>query len=166
MKTLRNLDLKSERNSYIVAVAIALLVASVLLGYYYVDLRPKSEGYMTLYLLNTQKDATEYPETLVNGVNSIFSVYVDVENHMGEPQDCTVYVKVVQDMNPTFPVYSVEPTLNFTELVADGAIWEESASIPLTQAGNYMVVFELWTTNEKEELQFTDIFTALNIQVL
>ena len=105
-------------------MALALLIASILLGVYYVAVRPDQEGYMTIYVLDSQKKAISYPELLVNGENSTFSVYVDVENHMGNDTECQVLVKVTSDMNPTFPVYGVNAMQTFSGTVKDGDTWE------------------------------------------
>jgi len=168
MKTLRNLNLGSDRNSYVVAVAIALLIASIMFGVYYAVLRPTPDRYLTIYVLDTQNRAENYPERLASGVNSTFSVYVDVENHMGAVQNCTVMVKVTQNANPSFPLPDTaldQPPFN--ELVQDGAKWENTATVSLDTAGNYMVVFELWTYNSGTgKAEFSGVFTVLNVQVV
>ncbi len=161
----RNLDLKSNKNGYAVAVALSLLIASILLGVYYVAVRPAQEGYMTINVLDSQKKANSYPELVVAGENSTFSVYVDVENHMGNDTECQVLVKVVSDMNPTFPVYGVNTTQTFSETVKDGVTWESVATVSLNQAGNYLVIFELWTVNGGAP-QFSGVFCVLNVQVV
>ena len=91
------LSIKSTKNAYAVSVAIALLLASVLLVTYFVALRPVQEGYMTIYLLDSHRKAGDYPEFSVANVNSTFSVYVNVENHMGRTlNDTQVLVKVTR----------------------------------------------------------------------
>ncbi len=164
MKTLRSLNLKSNHNSYVISVAVALLIASVLLGVYYVLLRPPQEGYMTIYLLDSQRKATNYPERVVNGVNSTFSVYVDVENHMGNATECQVLMKVTRNMNPTFPV-AVNATETFSGTLKDGEIWENVATVSLDQAGDYLIFFELWTPNAQGVFQYKEL-CSLSVQVL
>jgi uncharacterized membrane protein len=136
-KTARN-----SGNAYAVSVVIALLLASVLLATYYVALRPQSEGYMTIYLLDSQKKGVDYPNSLVANVNSTFSVYVYVENHMGRMINGTqVLVKVTSDSNPTFPL-TVNATQTLTGAVKDGETGETAATVTLNQPGNYLVAFE------------------------
>ena len=162
----RNLNLKSGKNAYSVSVAIALLIASVLLGVYYVALRPVQAGYFTIYLFDSQKKAIDYPEVLVSGVNSTFSVYVEVENHNGTDVDCMVQVKAISDMNPTYPVDANPALPPFTGTVKDdGKPWENVATVTLNQPGDYMVVFELWTVTNGAP-QFSGKFTQLNIHVV
>ncbi len=146
-------------------MAIALVLASVLLGYYYVALRPAQNGYMTVYLLDTQKKAANYPELLVKGENSTFSVYVEVENYRNTTQNCQIQVKVTSDMNPSFPV-PVNATQTFSGTVQSGAVWENLATLSLNQAGKYMVVFELWTSNEAGVFESSGDFCVLNVQVV
>ncbi len=160
-----NFNVKSNRNAYAVSVAIALLLASVLLVTYYVALRPVPDRYMTIYLLDSNRKAVDYPEHLVVNVNSTFSVYVEVENHMGRSvNDTQVLVKVTPDLNPTFPV-NANVTQAFDGTVADGATWENIATVTLNQPGTYAVYFELWISNQNGQLQFSNDFCVLNVQV-
>ncbi len=160
-----NLPLKNNKNGYALAIAIALLIASVLLGIYYAALPPDQEGYMTIYLLDYQRSAVNYPERLVNGENNTFSVYVEVENHMGVSQSCQVQVKVVSNMNPTFPV-DTNATLTFNGTVENKDNWENVATLSLNKAGDYSVVFELWIPNNTGGLEYSDNFCLLNVQVV
>ena len=66
-------------------------------------------GYMTIYLLDGQGQAVDYPEVLVSGQNSTFTVQVVVENHMGNTTDCQVLVKTTQDLS-SIPVSSSNTT--------------------------------------------------------
>jgi uncharacterized membrane protein len=158
-------SIKDNKNVYAVAVAIALLLASVLLVTYYVALRPAPDQYTTIYLLDSQKKAADYPEFLVANVNSTFSVYVDVENHMGRTlNDAQVLVKVTTDLNPTFPV-DVNATQTLIGTVRDGAVWENVSTVSLNQPGNYAVYFELWIPSKNGQLQFSNNFCVLNVQV-
>ncbi len=161
----RNLNIKSDKSAYTIAVAIALLLASVLLVTYFVTLQPVQNGYTTIYLLDSQKKAVDYPEFLVAGVNSTFSVYVDVENHNGAEINAQVLVKVVSGTNPTFPV-DANPTLTFNGTVKDGATWENVATVSLNEPGNYSVVYELWTSNQNAVAQFTGNQCVLNVRVV
>lgn len=161
-----SLSMKNERNTYLAAVSIALITASVLLATYYVVLRPEPERYTTIYLLDSSKKGTNYPEYLVSNVNSTFSVFVDVENHMGRTLNNTeVRVKVTENLNSTFPV-KADALQTFNGTISDGATWENIATISLKQPGDYSVVFELWIPNKETGiLEFSGNFCLLNIQV-
>jgi uncharacterized membrane protein len=164
MKKIGSLNLKSGKDGFVVSVAIALLIAAILLGAYYVALRPVQEGYMTIFVLDAQKKAIDYPERLVVGENSTFSVYVEVENHNGTAIDCQVQVKVTKDTTPSYPV-NVNATETFSGTVQDGTTWENVATVSLNDLGDYMVIFELWIVKDGV-LQFSGEFTQLNIQVI
>jgi uncharacterized membrane protein len=161
----KNFTIKDNKNTYVIAVAIALLIASVLLVTTYLITPKTNQGYMTIDLLDSNKKAADYPESLVANVNSTFSVFVEVENHMGKTVNETVLVKIVSDLNPTFPI-DVNATQTFNNTLKDGATTENVTTISLNQPGNYFVVFELWVQNQKTgELQYTNEFVSLNVQV-
>jgi uncharacterized membrane protein len=160
-----NFSLKNNKNGCALAIAIALLVVSVLFGIYYVALRPAQEGYMTIYLLDYQRSAVNYPERIVNGENNTFSVYVEVENHMGVSQSCQVQVKIISGLNPTFPV-DTNATSTFNGTVENKDSWENVATISLNKAGDYSVVFELWILNNTGVFEYSGIFCVLNVQVV
>ena len=80
-KTGKSLQLNDDKG-YIIAVALALIVvSSILVGYYLVSRLPP-EGYTTIYMLDSQKKAMDYPELLVingNEKNNTFNVWIVVE---------------------------------------------------------------------------------------
>jgi uncharacterized membrane protein len=154
----------TSKNTYSVSVAIALILVSVLLVTYYVALQPKSEKYMTLYLLDNNRK-TDYPELLVANANSTFTIFADVENHMGEKiNNAQVLVKATKEFNSTFPVDS-DVIQSYVGNVADGATWESTVTISLNETGKYSVIFELWIPNQTGDLQFSGTACVLNIQV-
>jgi uncharacterized membrane protein len=166
-KLSRSFNIKDNKNAFTVAVAIALLLACVLLVTYFVALRPAPDRYMTIYLLDSNKKAVDYPENLVANVSSTFSVYVNVENHLGRTlNDTQVWVKVVTDANPSFPVNAnVTQTLS-TGAMQDGVSASKVATLSLNQPGDYLVAFELWVPNDDTGvLQFSGDYCVLNVQV-
>jgi uncharacterized membrane protein len=155
---------KNNKDAYTIAVAIALVVASVLLVTYYVTRPASQNGYTTIYLLDSNRTAADYPEYVVANVNSTFHVYVDVENHLNVTlNDAQVQVKIVSDQNPTFPL-SANATQTFTGTVQKDATWETPVTVSLNQPGNYLVAFELWIPNG-DALEFSGNFCVLNVQV-
>ena len=161
----RTLNIKSNKDAFVVSVAIALLLASALLVTYFVALRPLQAGYTTIYLLDSNRKAVDYPEYLVAGVNSTFSVYVDVEDHLGRNlTNAQVLVKITDNMKSSFPV-DAPVTQTFAGFVQDQTMWENMATISLDQPGSYLVFFELWIPNQNGALQFSGNFCVLNVQV-
>jgi uncharacterized membrane protein len=88
----------NDDNGYVVAIFLGLLIVSATVIGYYVFLAPPAESYNTIYLLDTNKKAMDYPEVLVVDQNSTFNLYVNVENHMAKSNSYTVKVKIVEDL--------------------------------------------------------------------
>ncbi len=161
------LNLQTSNGGYVISVTIALLIASILLGYYYIALRPINEGYMSISLLDSQKKATNYPEFLVNGMNSTFSVYVEVENHMEKTLNAQILVKVAENASASVPIYSVSPIEVYNRTMDTKATWEEIATVSLDKPGNYLVFFELWTSDQNTDIfEFSNNYCVLNIKVV
>jgi uncharacterized membrane protein len=161
------LNLQTANGGYVISVAIALLIASILLGYYFIALRPVHEGYMSISLLDSQKKATNYPEFLVNGMNSTFSVYVEVENHMEKTLIAQILVKVTENVSASMPLFSVNPILVYNRTMETKSTWEEIATVSLDKPGNYLVFFELWTSDQNIDIfEFSNNYCVLNIQVV
>jgi uncharacterized membrane protein len=167
IKKLGNI-LKMDNNSgYAVSVLIALIFVSSLVAGYYVFLRPRQKGFMTIYLLDyQQKKALDYPELLVINQNNTFKVWVEVENHMGKSQYSEVLLKVTNDTVPIFP-FKADANATYVRTLENGETWETLSNIAINEPGNYSVIFELWIYDEKvEELQFSGNVCVLNIEVV
>jgi uncharacterized membrane protein len=162
-RKVRKLNFDDDK-SYAVAIFIALVIVSSVIAGYYLVLRPQPERYNTIYLLDAQEKAVDYPETLVVNKNSTFNVYVGVVNHMGQSVDYQVRVKITKNVS-TFPV-DTEPSQVFdTGSVANGSEWQTIATITENQPGSYMVVFELWQKSGDTYAFTGDDYCSLNIQV-
>lgn len=141
------------------------MIASILLVTFLVFDQPAQKPYMTIYLLDSNRKAADYPEFLVANVNSTFSVYVDVENFNGKTVNgAEVLVKITNETNSVFPL-DVNATQTFTGNVQNAATWENIATISINNPGNYLVDFELWTPNQTGALQFSGNFCVLNVQI-
>ena len=151
---------------YTIAVALALIfVSSLLIGYYLISRLPP-EGYTTIYMLDSQKKAIDYPELLVINENNTFNVWVVVENHMGTRQSCEVLQKVINGQTSSFPV-EADVESRYARAIENGETWETLATVSINEPGNYSVIFELWTYNDKAEaLQFSYNYCVLNIEVV
>jgi uncharacterized membrane protein len=161
----RKIGLNDEKG-YAVAIFLALVIVSALVVGYYVVAKPQPEGYSTIYLLDSQKTAADYPVTLVANQNSTFNVWVNVENHMGGTGNQTyqVLLKITPNLT-TFPV-NVQPTQTYNISLANTATWQTLSTITLNQVGSYSVVFELWHLNSAGAYEFTNDYSVLNIQVV
>jgi uncharacterized membrane protein len=151
----------NDESGYAVAIFLALLIVSATVIGYYAFLAPPAESYNTIYLLDANKKAVDYPEVLVVNQNSAFNVYVNVVNHMGgtENQTYQVQVKIASNHSGTQPPKLYDLSLR------NGETWQDSASITLNQVGSYSVVFELWQI-KNGVLQLTPNSCVLNISVI
>jgi uncharacterized membrane protein len=166
IKKLGNILKMDNNNGYAVSVLIALILVSILVASYYVLLRPPQKGYMTIYLLDSQKKALNYPELLVINQNNTFKVWVEVENHMGKRQYSEVLLKVTNDTVPIFP-FKADANATYVRTLENGETWETLSTIAINKPGNYSVIFELWIYDEKVgELQFSGNVCVLNIEVV
>ncbi|MHA2408314.1 MAG: DUF1616 domain-containing protein [Candidatus Ranarchaeia archaeon] len=156
----------NDNKGYTVAVVIALIfVSSLLIGYYFISRLPP-EGYTTIYVLDQQKKAIDYPDLLVINENNTFDVWVGVENHMGERQSFEVLQKVITDTIPSFPV-DADVESKYARAIENGETWETEAKVTINEPGSYSVIFELWTYDaEAGALEFSYNYCVLKIEVV
>ena len=160
-------SLNRDNNKYYwVAVLVALIIVSVFVGSYYVLLKPPEKKFTTIYLIGSQEQAVDYPELLIINQNNTFSVFVKVENHMGDSQNCTVLLKLTSEMIHKLPLMA-DANAIYTRTLENGGAWEIPSIITIDQPGKYSIVFELWL-NDKEggELQFSGNACSLSVEVI
>ncbi len=160
----RKIGLNDDKG-YAIAILIVLIIVSAIVAGYFLFLRPQPAGYNTLYLLDSQKKAVDYPVTLVANQNSTFNVWIGVVNNMGGGnQTYQVRIKITQNLSD-FPV-DVQPIQTYDLSLTNGATWQAQSSITQNQVGSYSVVFELWHHNSAGTYDFTYDYCVLNIQVV
>ena len=161
----RRIGLDDEKG-VAVAVFIALVVVGCVFAGYYVWLRPPAEEYNTIYLLDNQKQANNFPEVLVANQNSTFSVYVDVTSHMNGTQGYQVRTKITTSfiVTPNEGV-AVAPVNTYDFNLKNGDTYEKSVTITENTVGTYTVVFELWQRDGSAYV-FTQDYCVLNIKVI
>lgn len=135
----------NDDKGYVVAILLALIIVAAMLGAYYAFFRPAPSGYSTIYILDGQGKAVNYPQVLVANQNSTFTVPFTVVNKMGWTTQYEVLVKVTSDLT-TFPV-DTSPAANYTMTLKNGQTWQKTATVTENQPGSYWVVFELWYYN-------------------
>ena len=162
----RKIGLKDD-SGYAVAIFLALLIVSATVIGYYAFLAPPAESYNTIYLLDANKKAVDYPEVLVVDQNSTFNVYVNVENHMTKSANYTVEVKIVENLPAIFPIDTQPAQVYETgSLSHNGKPWQTTTTVIENTIGSYSVVFELWQHEDDGSLLFTQNFCVLKIQVV
>jgi len=163
-KLVKHLNFEDNKG-YVISVGLALIFVSVLVGYYLTS-RPGPQEYTTIYLLDSQGKAANYPELLVIGQNNTFKVEVGVENHMEKSQNFEVREKVANDTTVTIPV-NVEPAVTYSSTLENGKMWVKTATVSLDKTGNYLVDFELWKYDQTTgAFQFSGNFCVLNVKVI
>lgn len=157
----------NDEIGYAVAIFLALLIVSATVIGYYAFLAPPAESYNTIYLLDANKKAVDYPEVLVADQNSTFNVYVNVENHMTKSANFTVKVKIVENLPAIFPIDTLStPVYETGSLSNNGKPWQTTATVTENTIGSYSVVFELWQHKDNGSSFFTQNFCVLKIQVV
>jgi uncharacterized membrane protein len=155
----------SEERIVIVAVLAALIVVSGLL--IYVSLTsPIPETFASVYILNSEGKAGDYPELLVLGRNNTFSLRVGVENFMGRVEHGIVYVKVANgtDLSGTLPE---ETMMSFERILVNQETWEFPLTLTLDEVGVYRVTFELWLYDELESVfVYSNVMSGLWLEVV
>jgi hypothetical protein len=136
----------SEDKLVMVAVLSALIVVAGLLVY--VSLTPSTpESLASIYILNSDRKAGDYPEILVLNKNNTFLLYVGVENFMGRIEYSVVQVKVANGTAANEPLPE-ETVMNFEKIMINTDTWEFPVRLTLNQTGFYRISFELWLYDE------------------
>jgi len=159
-----------DDKGYTTAVLIALvIVAATVAGFYvyFTSVVAKPSPYDTIFILNTQGQATDYPQTLVANQNNTFSVIVGVTCHQGkaENQSYQVKVKVTQNLPALFPVQT-SPTQTVNLSLKDGDTQQIPVTLTENTVGSYAVVFELYRLDGSGNYAFTENYCVLPIQVI
>jgi uncharacterized membrane protein len=148
-------------------IILTILVALVILGALLVNLAlntPSEEKFVTIYLLDSEKQAENYPKTVVLGENSTFSLWVGVENQNDTTRDYSVLVKVDDGTAPVDPS-PAEPIQSFEKTLVDKEIWEFQVTITIDQLGSNRLIFELWFFDEtKGYTDYTGRWVCLSLE--
>src|SRR4030042_2549801 len=120
-----------------------------------------------MYLLDSQKQANNFPEVLVADQNSTFSVYVGVTNHMNKAQDYQVRTKITTSfiVTPQGGV-AVDPVNTYDFNLPNGDTYENSVSLTENTVETYKCVFDLWQLDDLGAYVFTQNYCVLNLKVI
>jgi uncharacterized membrane protein len=161
----RKIGLDDDKG-YGIAVFLALIVVvSVVAGFFINDaLTAPPEGYNTLYILDADQKATNYPEILIAHQNSTFNLWIGVENHNPNPNSYQVQVKITKNLSAP-PLVEDPVQVHETGELENGGKWLNMTIITQDEPGEYVVVFELHKYIGGV-LEFTDNYCVLNIRVI
>jgi uncharacterized membrane protein len=150
------------------AIFLVLIIASAAAIGYFAYAAAYGKGpapYNTMYLLDNNKKAVDYNETLIFNQNTTFTVGLYVENHLGGNgnQSYQVRVKVTPNLS-SIPVNATAVQTYEIRLKNDDT-WQTQASVTENQVGSYFVVFELYHLDQNYGYIFTNDYCVLNMQV-
>jgi uncharacterized membrane protein len=151
------------------AVFLVLIIASATAIGYFAYAAATGSGpapYNTIYLLDTNKKAVDYNETLIVNQNTTFTVGLYVENHMGgsDNQTYQLLVKVTPNLS-SLPVVA-EPVQTYDISLKNGNSWQTQSAVTENVVGTYFVVYELYHYDTKYGYVFTNDYCVLNMQVV
>jgi uncharacterized membrane protein len=150
-------------------IILTILVALVILGALLVNLAlnpAPEERFVAIYLLDSEKQAENFPKTVVLGENSTFSLWVGVQNQNDTTKGFSVLVKVDDGKAPVDPS-PAEPTQSFERTLLNEEVWEFPVTINIDQLGSHRMIFELWSFNEtKNTLEYSGNWVSLSLEAV
>lgn len=154
----------SDRNVSIVSIMLALAVVTALLVHSYISLRKPNE-FISLYVLDSQKKAENYPELFVIGQNNTCQLWVVIENHMERDISCKLQLKITNTPLSTLPV-PTEASKSYETTVGRGDRWEKPINLTMEKPGNFHLIFELWLYDQETgKFKFSNIYIVLDVEV-
>jgi uncharacterized membrane protein len=140
-----------------------IVVTAVVAGYFVSSALNPPVGYSTIYLLDENQTAKDYPEVLVTSQNSSLNVWLAVENHHPDAVAYRVEVKIAETLS-TYPQNVTAIQTYETGAVASQGSWSNMVTLTQNTPGEYAVVFELYKL-EGDTAEFTHNYCVLNIEV-
>ncbi|MCW4034694.1 MAG: DUF1616 domain-containing protein [Candidatus Bathyarchaeota archaeon] len=151
-----------EEKTVIITILIALLVMSALVVVLVLT-PPENEPFSAIYVLDSQKQADKYPETVVLGENSTFTLWVGVENYNETSRLYQVQLKIDDGTSEVDPMM-VDATETFEKTVELEELWEFSVPITIEQLGHNRIIFELWFFDDSNTLTYTGNWVTLTVE--
>ena len=156
----------SEEKTIVLTILVALVIIGTLLVNLVFFTPVETEHFSLIYYLDSEKQTTNLPKSVVLGENSTFSLWVGVENQNDTSMDYSVLVKVDDGSSPVD--YSpAEPIESFEKTLTDGENWEFPVTISMLQLGSNRVIFELWFFNvTKNDFDYTGNWVSLSVEAV
>lgn len=139
-----------EEKTITVAILVAIIILAGLLVYISLTPAPQ-ETVISIYYLDSEKKAENYPQLLVLGKNNTFLLWIGVENFMGRIEYSSVLVKV-DNQTGQADTSPLEPVYRFEKVLLNKETWEFPVTMTINQTGKHKVIFELWLFNELENV--------------
>ena len=135
-----------EEKTIIITILVALVIMGALLVKMTVFMPIETEPFSAIYYLDSEKQLTNIPKTVVLGENSTdIKMWVGVENQIKPTMNYSVLVKLDDGtlMNSSLAetIESIEVTVLYGE-TKEIPVW-----INIDQLGQNIITFELWFLN-------------------
>jgi uncharacterized membrane protein len=159
----KNGSYTSEEKIVIITVIIALVIMGALVANLVLFTPAKTEEFSVIYMLDANKQAENYPKTVILGTNSTFTMWIGVENQNDQTGNYSVLIKIDDGTSAVDPS-PVEAKYTFEKSLQNGEQWEFPVTIELDQLGHNRIVFELWYLNSTNKLVYTENFVTLTVE--
>jgi uncharacterized membrane protein len=160
-KDKKSASYSSEEKTIILTILVALVIMVAILVYMVFFMPTQKEPFTSMYLLDSEKQLENIPETVVLGENSTFSLWVGVENWNDTTVEYSMRVSLDEENS------SAELVGCFNRTLANGETREFPVTISIDQPGSNTVIFELWFFNETEnDWDQTGIWIDLSIEAV
>ena len=148
-----------EEKMILVTVLSAIVVIAGILVYTSLT-PPPQENFVSIYILNSERKAYNYPKLLVLGKNNTFQLTVGVENSMNRIEYSVIQVKISNVSQPE------ETTASFERILLNKEKWEIPVTMTLDKIGTYTITFELWLYDEMKAVFTNPTFCSLRLEVI
>ncbi len=154
---------RDEEKTITITILIAIVILAGLL--IYLALEPtQKEPFAAIYLLDSEKQTENFPETVVLGENNTFMLWVGVENQNDTTMDYSVLVKMDDGNSPVDPSLA-EPIETFEKTLLDKEVWEFQVTLSIDELGSHRILFELWFLNGTT-LEYTGNWVSLSLEAI
>ena len=139
----------NEEKTVILTILVALAIMTAVLVYMAFFTPVQKAPFTSLYLLDSEKQLENLPETVVLGENSTVTVWIGVENRNDTTIEYSVQVRL-DEGNSAEEAASAELVECFNRTLEKGEKEEFEATINIEEPGTNTVTFELLFFNEAE----------------
>ena len=162
----RRIGLNDDQGFGLPVFLALIVVIAVVIGFYaYFVTSAQPEPYNTMYLLDGNNKAVDYPHMLIVGQNSTFGVNLTVVNHMNSEQNYEVRTKIAKTLLMTSNGTEATAIDTYSFTLPNQGSNQHTVTVTENTPGSYMVVYELWSTDSSGNFSFTGNYCELNIQV-
>jgi uncharacterized membrane protein len=156
---------KSEEQTIVVIIILALVVLGALLVNLIVFTPIATEPFSAIYYLDSEKQTTNLPRTVILGENNTLSLWVGVENQNKSTIDYEVKIKI-DDRNGQLNYSFAETVESFALTLEDGEIKEFPVNINVNKLGPNRIIFELWFFNGRPESYYSGKWVDLSVEAI